>query len=116
MPYAIRNDSQGWRSINSLADVMSNEHYSENQPNINFNLIVDEVSQYQGMLLLFRLDLLDQIKEWLNSNDTDPEALIGFESANNWKKTSPFVLAAKLHFNWTDEQLDQMFLQASQIQ
>jgi len=30
--YAIRKDSQGWRAVNSIDDVLPDEDYSEDQP------------------------------------------------------------------------------------
>ncbi|EJM20161.1 hypothetical protein PMI21_01063 [Pseudomonas sp. GM18] len=34
MAYAIRNDGQSWRSVNSADDVMEGEHYSAETPEV----------------------------------------------------------------------------------
>lgn len=72
------------------------------------------ITPRQARLHLSRLGLLTDIETFLQSQG-DAEALIEWEYATMVERGSAWVVAVQQQMSWTDEQLDQMFFDASEI-
>ena len=96
---------------------------------INFNLpdhdttnevwiVPEQVTLWQIRGVLAAMGLEDTITTVVNSMPDSNEkkiALRAWEYANNIRRQSPTVTAIKAILNLTDEQTDQIFIQAEQI-
>ena len=87
------------------------------------DLTADEVNQKrfnmsitprQARLLLSRMGLLTDIQTYLE-NQGNEEALIEWEYATSYNRLSQWVLSVQTQMAWTDEQLDQMFIDGAKI-
>lgn len=72
------------------------------------------ITPRQARLHLSRLGLLTDIETFLQGQG-DAEALIEWEYATAVERGSAWVTAVQAQMSWTDEQLDQMFIDASEI-
>lgn len=116
MPFAI-NQHGGWRSIDSEADLLEGETYSEEQPPIvELPSVPQEVTRFQALAALHLNGLLARVKAIMADPATDPLTVLAFDSAQTFKRYSPMVLAMAAALSLTDQQLDDLFISASKIE
>jgi hypothetical protein len=77
-------------------------------------LPVTSVSRAQAQLALYNAGLLDDLEALIASHPYRP-VRIWYESANTWERSNPYVNLLGPELNLTDEQIDDLFLQASLI-
>ena len=75
---------------------------------------VTQVTAYQAKIQLSRAGLYDSVVTTVNTSD-NPEFKIAWEVATSFERNSPFILAFQPELGLTDEQVDDLFQQASQI-
>jgi len=75
---------------------------------------VTQVTAYQAKIQLSRAGLYDSVVTTVNTSD-NPELKIAWEMASVFERNSPFILALQPELGLTDEQVDDLFQQASQI-
>lgn len=117
MGYAIRNDGLGWRAVDSESDLLDGEKYSAEQPPlIELSSIPQEVTRFQAIAALHLAGLLEQVEAIMADQATDMLTVLAFDSAQTFKRTSPMVLNMARALGLSDEQLDNLFVSASQIE
>ena len=100
--------------IDSKETIMLPEHDSTNEVWI----VPEQVTLWQLRGVLAAMGLEDTITTVINGMPDSNEkkiALKAWEYANNIRRQSPTVNAIKAILNLTDEQVDQIFIQAEQI-
>ena len=75
---------------------------------------VTQVTAYQAKIQLSRAGLYDSVVTTVNTSD-NPELKIAWEVATSFERNSPFILALQPELGLTDEQVDDLFQQASLI-
>ena len=75
---------------------------------------VTQVTAYQAKIQLSRSGLYDSVVTTVNTSD-NPELKIAWEVATSFERNSPFILALQPELGLTDEQVDDLFQQASLI-
>ncbi|EIM25762.1 hypothetical protein [Microvirga lotononidis] len=72
------------------------------------------VTAAQAKIALFNGGLLDQVKAVVAAHPYEI-VRIWFADANNWERGNPYVQALGVEIGLTDEQMDELFVQASKI-
>ena len=75
---------------------------------------VTQVTAYQAKIQLSRSGLYDSVVTTVNTSD-NPELKIAWEVATSFERNSLFILALQPELGLTDEQVDDLFQQASEI-
>lgn len=70
MTYAIRNDGQGWRSVNSESDCTSEETFSANQPG---TIVPSKTSRIKALQDRYEIDRNKLNMAWLSAIIADGE-------------------------------------------
>ena len=78
---------------------------------------LDELSvdPIQAREAIRRAGLLGAVETYINDAATDPLVKSAWEYALVFKRTSPTILAVAAAMGWTDDELDSLFVTASQI-
>lgn len=120
MSYAVRKDGQGWRAVASAQDVMEGEYFSDVQPDIiDIPSSVNQVSRAQGKAALIHAGLWQGLLDYVASIEDATEKALAEVALNDtvtWNRTSPFLNAASEALGLTQEQLDELFVTASEIE
>lgn len=117
MAYAIRNDGLGWRAIDSAADLLDGESYSEEQPPVMVTKTVpQQVTRFQALATLHNAGMLDQVEAMMAQPGTDKLTVLAWQNALDFKRTSSMVLDMAQALGLTDKQVDDLFIAASQIE
>lgn len=72
------------------------------------------VKRHQAKIIMVRTGLYDTARDWVAASE-DEELKIYFNEAENFARTNPFVEAFATTFSMTEEQLDELFIAASQV-
>lgn len=117
MGYAIRDDGLGWRAVNSEADLLDGESYSEEQPPvIEPPRIPQEVTRFQARAALYQSGLLETVEAEIAKPETDMMLKLAWQDALSFKRNSSFVVGMAAILELSEEQLDQLFITASGIE
>lgn len=73
------------------------------------------VSKLQGKAALLQAGLLEQVKVIMADPATDPLAVLAWTDGDTFRRDSPALMAIAQKLNFTNEQLDQLFVAASAI-
>jgi hypothetical protein len=98
-----------WTQNWAVTDLAGDELASAQQA-----LVPNSVTRHQAMVLLHRLGLRENIKSFLNSPGNE-EAKIAWEEASEFRRDSDFIALVAEELSLTDEQVDNMFLQAVDV-
>ena len=118
MGYAIRNDQQGWRSVDGPDDVGPDEYYSETPIEIIPAVVVPaSVTMRQARLALHAAGLLGQVEAAI---DALPEpnrtiARIEWDYASEVHRASGFVTLLGAALELDKQSLDDLFLNAREL-
>jgi hypothetical protein len=118
MPFAINQDGTAWRSIDTANDLFNGETYSEVQPELSvIPPIPTSVTMWQARHALLNAGLYAQVEAALQAmpGDNGQRARIDWDYAANVKRDFPLIIGMQQMFGWTDEQVDALFISASQI-
>lgn len=116
MPYAI-NAQGGWRAIDNESSLMEGETYSEKQPPvIELPSIPQEVTRFQALAALHTAGLLTTVEAMMDNPATDTLTVLAWKNAQEFKRTSSMVLNMAQTLGLSDQQLDDLFIAASQIE
>ncbi len=74
------------------------------------------VSRFQGLAALMQAGLLDDIEAFMADPLTDPFDRLAWRSIQEFRRTSPTVARIGAIFNFTDEQLDDLFRFAATVE
>ena len=74
------------------------------------------VDPIQAREAIRRAGLLPAVENYINDPATDPLVKSAWEYALSFKRTSPTILAVAAAMGWTDDELDLLFVTASQIE
>lgn len=77
-----------------------------------------QVTRAQGKAALLQADLLPAVQAYADAiEDPTQKALaqIALNDTTHWERSSPFLTAAAASLGLTEEQIDQLFIQAAQI-
>lgn len=77
------------------------------------NLIV---SRFQAKAALLQAGLLGDVEALIADPATDPLTKLAWQEAIEFRRQSPALLGVATALGWTDEQLDALFVSASQIE
>lgn len=120
MSYAVRNDGLGWRSVSSENDLIEGEYFSETQPEI---FVVDQVNfqvtRAQGKAALIRAGLWQGVLDFVDAISDPVEkaiAEVALNDTTHWQRSSAFLNVSAEALGLTDDQLDQLFIDASKIE
>lgn len=75
-----------------------------------------KVSKFQAKAALKQAGLLDQVRTMMTELPEDDLTRIAWEDAQEFRRNSPTVAALAAELELTDEQLDELFEQASSIE
>ncbi len=78
--------------------------------------VPQEVTRYQALAALHLNGLLARVKAMMADPATDPLTLLAFDSAQTFKRYSPMVLNMAQALGLSEEQVDDLFIAASQIE
>lgn len=80
-------------------------------------VIPESVSRAQGKAALLGVGLLGAVEDFIDSLEGDEKALalLAFNETNEWRRDSPFLNQAAASLGVTQEQMDELFLEASGI-
>ena len=118
MSYAIRNDLQGWRSVDGPDDVGPDEYFSETPIEIiPAETVPASVTMRQARLALYAAGLLSQVEAEI---DALPEpnrtvARIEWDYASEVNRASEFVTLLGAALELDKQSLDDLFLKASEL-
>ena len=116
MPFAI-NAQGGWRAVDGEADLLEGETYSAAQPPIAFAPAVpQQVTRFQARAALYQAGLLDQVEAAISAPGTDKMLKLAWQDAQAFKRDSQFVSGMAQTLGLTAQQLDNLFISASQIE
>jgi hypothetical protein len=79
-------------------------------------IIPQEVTRFQARGALYLAGLLDQVEQFVSASDTDMMIKLAWQDAQTFKRTSAFITGIAKKMNLSDDQIDQLFLTASQIE
>lgn len=118
MSYAIRNDLQGWRSVDGPDDVGPDEYYSETPIEIIPAVVVPaSVTMRQARLALHAAGLLGQVEAAIEAlpelNRT--EVRIEWDYASEVHRASKFVTLLGAALELDKQSLDDLFLKAREL-
>lgn len=74
------------------------------------------VSRAQGEIALHRASLLAQVEAFIAGASTDTEIRIWWQRAQEFRRDSATLLAVATAMEWSPQQLDDLFILASEIQ
>lgn len=74
------------------------------------------VSRFQARAALHLAGLLDQVEALMADPQTDPLARLAWTDAQEFRRTSPTLVAMASALSLTDAQLDQLFITAAGIE
>ena len=118
MSYAIRNDLQGWRAIDSADDVLEDEYYSDDPVDIGPAVTVpNSVTMRQARLALHAAGLLAGVEAALDALPEPPRtsARIEWDYSSEVYRNKPFVVMLGQALDLTDEQIDDLFITAATL-
>ena len=75
-----------------------------------------EVSRFQARAALLQTGFLADVQAYMDDPATDPFVRIAWQDAQVFKRNSPTVLALSSLLGLNSDQLDSLFIEASQIQ
>lgn len=80
-------------------------------------IIPESVSRAQGKAALLAAGMLSSAEGFIDSLEGDEKilALIAFNETNEWRRDSPFLNQVATALGITQEQMDELFLEASKI-
>ena len=78
-------------------------------------LVPSEISRFQALSILSQYGLYSSVKAYINSNNTTEMQKIAFNEASVFLRSSPTMINIASLLNITEEQLDQMFIEAIKI-
>lgn len=73
------------------------------------------ISRFQAKTILRQKELLPQVEELLNNPDVDPFLLDAWEEASEFRRISPTLTAVCQQLGLSEEEIDELFEEASQI-
>ncbi|RAZ38047.1 hypothetical protein [Campylobacter hyointestinalis] len=79
---------------------------------------IDKITLRQTKLILNQMGLLSQVETYINSIENEQlkaTAKIEWEYANNVERNNPLITTLQTGLNLSDEQVDNMFEQASKL-
>lgn len=106
--FHYRSDRHGG-IINGVLEVLTPEEYV---PPV---IVPERVSAYQARVALKRANLLNDVQGLMDDPATDDEAKIAWEYATEFWRSSPFIAALAPGLGMTDQQLDELFINANKI-
>lgn len=119
MGYAIRNNGASWRAVESAADLIEGEVYSEEPPTpvVIANPVPLSVTMRQARMALFQQGLLDQVSAIIAGMPSpDKEAAtIEWEYSQTVERDRPLVMFLGSQLGLTNEQVDQLFITAATL-
>ena len=74
------------------------------------------VSRFQAKAALLQAGLLDDVEAMMSDHQADPIAKLAWQDAIEFRRYSPALTGVATALGWTDAQLDQLFIAASQIE
>lgn len=81
--------------------------------------VPSQVSRAQGKAALITAGLWSDVLAYVDSIEDETEktlALVALNDTTHWQRSSPFLAAATMALGLTEAQVDDLFVQASQIQ
>ena len=78
-------------------------------------IVPEQVSAYQARVQLERSGLLSSVQGLMDDPATDAEAKIAWEYATVFVRSSPFIASLAPGLGLTEQQLDQLFVDAVQV-
>jgi hypothetical protein len=73
------------------------------------------ITQLQGLLMLDQMGIMDTVKTMLEQNEHSASSIY-FEYSPTWERDSPIIARMANLLGMNEEQLDDFFLEASQLQ
>jgi hypothetical protein len=73
------------------------------------------VTRFQALAVLAQADYLDTIWTYIDSLPRSDITRLAFENATEWERTSPTLATLATMLNLTSEQVDDLFIAASNI-
>lgn len=119
MYYDILNDVG--EVINTIVSDLAfmEEHYPghfRERPDIHIVDVPQVVSPFQAKAALRVQGLLLEVETLINDPECDPFVKLAWETAQEFRRTSPTILHIAVELNWTDKQLDDLFILAATIE
>lgn len=111
MPYAVRKDGKGWRSVGNAGDVSPDETFSTDRPPIIQRIAT--VTRLQARAALYQAGLIDGVIAHVSGADYFTK--LAWDYAQEFHRDSPLVESIGALSGITPSQLDDLFTFASTI-
>ena len=122
MNYAVRNDGvYGVRAVNSAADCLENEYFSEtfvDAPEPNLIDMLPNLSQYQFRMCLINRNLFEQVVTTIESMPDAVQKLkveTAFNYAQFFNRKDELIVYMSSALNLSDEDVNEMWQEALAI-
>lgn len=104
------------RSKSKIVSISTNGEVLAEDP-VVAPVIPKSITPRQGLLILSRLGLLDEVKTAIANMEgqSGDEARIEWEYATSWERSWPLLVSVASGLGLTTEQIDDIFIQAAQI-
>lgn len=116
MGYAIRNDMQGWRAVDSEEDCLSDEYYSLVPVDLVITTQVPQkVTMRQARLALHNAGKLVDVEVAINAllEPSRTSARIEWDFSSEVHRDKEFVVMMGAALGLSNAQLDDLFVQAA---
>lgn len=115
--YGTDNDRQKWGAPELVEMTDGEIHQHLNQP-LPPPQAPQQVSRAQGKAALVQAGLWEAVQGFAASIEDQTQAAladIALNDTTEWQRSSPFLTAAAQSLGMTDEQIDDLFIQAAEI-
>lgn len=117
MSYAVKNDGSSWRAVNAHGDCAPDEVWQADQPSVVTVTVTPQVvSRFQGRAALLQAGKLQQIQDYIDLPTTDAFVKLAWNEVTEFRRHSPMISVVTSVLGMTSEDLDALFLAASQIE
>ena len=79
-------------------------------------VVPQTVSRFQGLAALHIAGLLEQVEAIIANPATDPIVRLAWSNVQEFHRQSPMVATFATELEWTDDQIDDLFIMASGIE
>ena len=116
MSYAIRNDNQGWRSVNVPDEVLADEYYSDEPIEIVPVVVIpSSVSAFSALLAIDQAGLSVKYSAWADSTERTFSERAFIEKATTWERGNEITVSALKALKLSSQDADSLFIAAAGI-
>ena len=102
----------------SIESVLSStlEGVEIDQPDVELQDVPQVISKFQGKAILHKLGFLTKVLSVIEDPNTDPLVKLAWDNVSEFRRNSPMLKSLGIALELTDEQLDELFIEAGKIE